>query len=116
MAAPPDSVKFTVSKSVPSNINPPTKDGWYYSQAGVVATNNGLVAAYRQGDFHTTTDIMVCHSYDGGKTWAYHKAIAHAVVWNESAIWIAPQLSRLRDGRLYDPTSPEQVIPSQQSG
>src|SRR5690606_10004289 len=29
-----------------------------------------------------------------------HHSIAHADVWNQNGCWIAPQLSRLKDGRL----------------
>src|SRR5690606_39070779 len=70
--------------------------------AGVAATAEGLVAVYRRSDSHTavTTDIMVAYSADGGRTWDGHHSISHLDVWADQAVWVAPQLSSLRDGRL----------------
>ncbi|MCG8319001.1 MAG: glycoside hydrolase [Cytophagales bacterium] len=97
----PDSLKFDVTRHLLSH-DAPSEQGWYYSVAGVASTPEGLVAVYRKSDFHTavTTDIMVTYSTDKGRTWTGHHSIAHADVWNERAVWIAPQLSRLSDGRL----------------
>lgn len=80
----------------------PNAKGWYLSVANVEATPDGLVCVYRRSDSHTCvmSDIMVAHSADGGRTWAGHRAITHADIWNQGGMWIAPQLSRLRDGRL----------------
>ena len=98
----PDSLKFDVARDPVPADDAPSKQGWYYSVAGVASTPDGLVAVYRKSDFHTalTTDIMVAYSADKGRTWTGHHSIAHADVWNERAVWIAPQLSRLKDGRL----------------
>lgn len=80
----------------------PCAQGWYFSVGGVVKTTDGLLASYRKSDFHTalTTDIMVADSFDGGKTWENHRSIAHADVWNQKGCWVAPQISRLLDGRI----------------
>ena len=98
----PDSLKFDVARDRIPDSDAPGKQGWYYSVAGVASTPGGLVAVYRKSDFHTalTTDIMVAYSNDQGRTWTGHHSIAHADVWNEMAVWIAPQLSKLKDGRL----------------
>lgn len=98
----PESAKYTVADNATDDPCPFSKHGWYYSQAGVQATPDGLVAVYRKSDFHTAnyTDIMVAYSADDGKTWHSHHSVAHADVWNQNACWVAPQFSRLRDGRL----------------
>ena len=99
----PDAQKFMiVDNDDLSRAASPSGLGWYYSVFGVVNTPTGLVACYRRSDSHTavTTDIMVAYSGDGGKTWEGHHSIAHADVWNEQGCWIAPQISRLADGRL----------------
>jgi hypothetical protein len=82
-----------------SRINPL---GWYHSAAGVVATPSGLVACYRRSDAHCAhwTDIMIAYSNDGGRVWHGHHAIAHSNVWEHRRVWVVPQISRLRDGRL----------------
>lgn len=97
----PDSYKYYVVRDKEPDPSSPNKKGWYYSQAGVVATPTGYVASFRKSDFHTanTTDIMVAYSPDG-KIWSGHHSIAHADVWNEHGVWVAPQLSKLKDGRL----------------
>lgn len=76
--------------------------GWYHSVANVVSTPEGLVASYRLTDNHCAVDthIMVARSIDGGRTWIDHQRIARANVWEHHRVWVAPQMSRLRDGRL----------------
>jgi hypothetical protein len=99
----PDEQKFTVIDNDAYSIaESPSKQGWYYSVASVANTPTGLVAVYRRSDFHTAvmTDIMVAYSNDGGRSWKGHHRIAQADVWNELGCWVAPQLSRLSDGRL----------------
>ena len=43
---------------------------------------------------------MVAHSKDGGRKWSDHRSISHRNVWEHGRVWVAPQLSRLSDGRL----------------
>lgn len=95
--------KVTVARDVyPADSGSPNPKGWYHSVAGVVSTPEGLVATYRRSDSHTavTTDIMVAYSADGGRSWDGHHSISHRDVWQDQSVWIAPQLSRLKDGRL----------------
>ena len=68
----------------------------------MVETPEGLLALYRLSDNHTAVDtrIMAADSRDGGRTWTGHRAIAHLNVWEHHAVWVAPQISRLGDGRL----------------
>lgn len=98
----PESGKYTVAEDDNDEHCPFSKHGWYYSQVGVETTSKGLVAVYRRADYHTAnyTDIMVAYSNDGGKSWEGHHSISHADVWNEGGCWVAPQFSKLKDGRL----------------
>lgn len=75
---------------------------WYQAFTGVARGKEAIVAAYLRTDQHlrNTTDIMVARSTDGGRTWTDHKSIAHADVERDGAIWVAPEINRLRDGRL----------------
>lgn len=103
MRAIPGDHKVTVADQATSRGEPsPNPRGWYHSVGGVVATKTGLVCVYRRSDAHCAvfTDLMVCYSTDGGRTWTGHHPIARSNVWEDRAVWIAPQLSRLRDGRL----------------
>jgi hypothetical protein len=95
----PDASKFIISDATEGA---PNRNGWYHHAVNVVDTPEGLVCVYRRTDAHTSIlgDIMVARSTDGGRSWTEHKSVAHADVWNEGGIWVAPQLSRLRDGRL----------------
>ncbi len=98
-----DNHKYTIADNDERTISEsPSKLGWYYSVVSVANTPTGLVACYRRSDFHTAvmTDIMIAYSSDGGKSWHGHHSIAHADVWNEQGCWVAPQISRLSDGRL----------------
>jgi len=95
----PDANKFTIANETKGA---PNKNGWYTSVLTVVNTPDGLVCVYRRSDSHNCVlgDIMVARSTDKGRTWTDHQSVAHADVWNEGGMWIAPQLSRLKDGRL----------------
>ncbi len=98
----PADQKFTVAPHAGDDAGSPNPKGWYHSVAGVASTAEGLVAVYRRSDSHTavTTDIMVAYSADGGHTWNGQHSISHLDVWTDQAVWVAPQLSSLRDGRL----------------
>jgi len=104
MRAVPDARKFVIAdqNSYPAELVCPNPRGWYHSVANVVATPSGLVAVYRLSDSHSavSTHIMVAYSADGGRTWHGHHSISHRNVWEHNSVWVAPQLSRLRDGRL----------------
>jgi len=98
-----DASKFTVSLPEYPGLKSVNPRGWYQSVANVVAAGDGsLIAAYRLSDYHTAvqTLIMVAKSTDGGRTWGEHRPIARANVWEHQAAWVAPQMSKLRDGRL----------------
>lgn len=77
-------------------------DVWYYGFTGIAETKGVLVASYLKTDQHlrTTTDIMTARSLDGGRTWQDQRSIAHLDIQTDEAIWVAPELNRLRDGRL----------------
>jgi len=104
MRAVPDDKKFVIAdqNSYPADLVCPNPRGWYHSVANVVAAPSGLVAVYRLSDSHSavSTHIMVAYSSDGGRTWRGHRSISHRNVWEHNSVWVAPQLSRLRDGRL----------------
>lgn len=95
----PDASKFLIANE---KEGAPNKKGWYHLTTNMVATEEGLVCVYRRSDAHTAimSDIMVCYSQDKGRTWSGHKSISHADAWNDGGHWVAPQLSRLKDGRL----------------
>ena len=102
LAIPADD-KVTVSLKEYPGLVCPNPRGWYHHVANVVLAKDGsLVACYRLGDSHTlvTSYIIICRSEDGGRTWHDHRAIAHSDVWAEHAVWVAPQMSVLKDGRL----------------
>ena len=104
MRAVPDDRKFVIAdqNSYGAKLVCPNPRGWYHSVANVVATPAGLVAVYRLSDSHSAvcTHIMVAHSSDGGSSWHGHRSISQRNVWEHQSVWVAPQLSRLRDGRL----------------
>ena len=99
-----ESRKFTITdqSTYPHGFHCPNPRGWYHSVANIVDTPDGLVAIYRLSDSHTAvaTHIMVAYSKDGGRTWQDHHSISYRNVWEHHRVWVAPQLSRLRDGRL----------------
>ncbi|MES2696646.1 MAG: sialidase family protein, partial [Verrucomicrobiota bacterium] len=77
--------------------------GWYYKCANVVLAKDGsLVACWQASDNHTSLSsyIVVARSRDAGRTWGEYQAISHASVWEHHAIWVVPQMSVLRDGRI----------------
>ena len=100
----PESRKYVIAdhNSNGAEDRCPNPRGWYHSVAGIKNTPDGLVATYRLSDSHTAvyTHIMTAHSDDGGKSWTGHRSISHRNVWQHQAVWVAPQLSRLSDGRL----------------
>lgn len=104
MRAVPDDRKFVIAdqNSYPADLVCPNPRGWYHSVANIVATPSGLVAVYRLSDSHSavSTHIMVAYSSDRGRSWHGHRSISHRNVWEHNSVWVAPQLSRLRDGRL----------------
>ncbi len=99
-----DAAKFIIAdhNSIGSADHCPNPLGWYHSVAGIENTPEGLVATYRLSDSHTGvyTHIMTARSSDGGKSWSAHRSISHRNVWEHRSVWVAPQLSRLRNGRL----------------
>ena len=98
----PDQINCVANSDTYPGVAPLNPGGWYHSVGGVVATPSGLVACYRRSDAHCAhwTDIMIAYSNDGARTWHGQHAIAHSSVWEDRRVWVAPQLSRLRDGRL----------------
>lgn len=98
-----ESAKFTVSLDQYPGLQNPNPRGWYYKCANVVLAHDGsLVASWQISDNHTslTSWIMVARSRDGGRTWTGHRAIAHSNVWQHRWVWVVPQMSVLRDGRI----------------
>ncbi len=95
----PDAQKFIIGNETKGA---PSKHGWYYHVLNVTDTPDGLLCVYRRTDSHTAviSDIMSARSTDGGRTWTDHQLISHSDVWNEGGLWVAPQLSKLKDGRL----------------
>lgn len=95
----PVSKKFLIADKKDGSPDP---RGWYHHSLGVVETPEGLVCTYRQTDAHTgvISNIMTCRSADRGRTWTDHQLISKSDIWNEGGCWVAPQLSKLRDGRL----------------
>ena len=100
----PEDRKFVIADQncYTADLVCPNPRGWYHSVANVVATSAGLVAVYRLSDSHSavSTHIMVAYSSDGGRSWHGHRSISGRNVWEHHSVWIAPQLSRLQDGRL----------------
>ena len=114
----PESVKFTVSPSNYPGLSNPNPRGWYYKCANVVATKSGdLVACWQLSDNHTSlaSYVVVARSTDGGKTWGDVQSIDKANVWEDQAIWIVPQMSILRDGRIVIVCDRGQRRPNQDS-
>lgn len=99
-----DSVNVTVSpKNYPGLTNPNPRGEWYYRGANVVLANDGALAAcWQLSDNYTALmcHIFVAHSLDGGKTWQDYKSIVPANVWEDISVWVVPQMSVLRDGRM----------------
>ena len=105
MRALPESTKFIIAHNdtYPASFSRcPNPRGWYHSVGGVADISDGLVATYRLSDSHTAlyTHVMAARSRDGGRTWGEHRSLTERNVWQHDAAWVAPQLSRLRDGRL----------------
>lgn len=99
----PSEKKFQVSPGHYAGLVSPNPKGWYHSVAGVAATASGaLVACYRLSDNHCAvyTSILVSRSEDGGRTWSAPHILSHRNVWQDLCVWVAPQISRLRSGRI----------------
>lgn len=99
----PESAKFTVTPEEYPGLRNPNPHGWYYKCANVVQAQDGaLVACWQLSDQHTslTTWLMSARSTDGGRTWGEYQTFSHANVWEHRAVWVVPQMSVLRDGRI----------------
>jgi len=99
----PEAQKFQVSLDEYPGLVSPNRLGWYHHAANVVTAKDGsLVACYRLADSHTllVSYIIVARSVDGGRSWSEHRVISRSDAWVEQAVWVAPQMSVLRDGRL----------------
>lgn len=75
---------------------------WYMHSGGVVAFDDELVCTYRRSDEHVASEVEVwsARSADGGRSWTDHKMITRLAWETDKACWVAPQLSRTRDGWL----------------
>lgn len=85
-----------------SRVTVDRKEDRYMHSAGVVAVGRELVCTYRESDEHLATfaNINTARSADGGRTWKDHKTISRLGWEPDRACWVAPQLTKLRDGRL----------------
>ncbi|HTO05264.1 MAG TPA: sialidase family protein, partial [Opitutus sp.] len=98
-----DNAKFTVTQKDYPGLTNPNPRGWYYKCANVVIAKDGsLVASWQISDNHTSlmSHIMVARSTDGGKKWGDYQTIAESSVWVQQGVWVVPQMSVLRDGRI----------------
>jgi hypothetical protein len=77
-------------------------EGWYMHSAGVASFGDELVCTYRRSDEHIASEVEIwcCRSADGGRTWTDHKMISRTSFETDQACWVAPQLSKTRDGTL----------------
>jgi len=99
----PEEQKFTVSLAEYPGLVCPNPRGWYHHVANVVTLKDGSpLACYRVSDSHNViaTFIVVARSIDGGRNWTGHRVIARANVWVDRAVWVPPQISLLKDGRV----------------
>ncbi|RRJ95670.1 exo-alpha-sialidase [Opitutaceae bacterium TAV4] len=99
----PEANKVTVSLKEYKGMVSPNPIGWYYKCANVVLAKDGaLVASFQLSDNHHSlaSYIVVARSEDGGRTWKDHQIITKANVWEENAVWVAPQMGILKDGRI----------------
>jgi hypothetical protein len=92
MRSVPEPARFTVAQ----------EEGWYLHSAGVAAFDDELVCTYRRSDAHLASEVETwcARSRDGGRTWTDPKRITRLAYDPDRACWVAPQLSRTRDGRL----------------
>lgn len=74
----------------------------YHHSAGIASTPNGLVCVYRTSDQHLASwvNVMMARSTDGGRTWHDHHPLAESSFEKDRANWVAPQTSKLPDGRM----------------
>jgi len=99
----PEDQKFTVTQEEYPGLTNPNPRGWYYKCSNVVLAKDGtLVASWQISDNHTSlmSHIMVARSSDAGRTWGDYQVIASSDVWQNHGIWVVPQMSVLRDGRI----------------
>ena len=99
----PDDRKFTVTQKEYPGLTNPNPRGWYYKCANIVQAKDGaLVAAWQISDNHTSlmSHLMAARSTDGGRTWGGYQVLASSNVWEDQGIWVVPQMSVLRDGRI----------------
>lgn len=99
----PEASKVTISKPAYEGLVNPNPRGWYYKCANIVQAKDGaLVASWQLSDNHTSlmSYLMSARSTDGGRTWSDYRVISKANVWEDHAIWVVPQMSVLRDGRI----------------
>lgn len=99
----PDDRKFTVTQKEYPGLTNPNPRGWYYKCANIVLAKDGsLVACWQISDNHTSlmSHLMAARSTDGGRTWGGYQVLASGNVWEHQGIWVVPQMSVLRDGRI----------------
>ena len=114
-----ESAKVTVTPKEYPGLTNPNPRGWYYKCANIVRAKDGtLVASWQLSDNHTSllSYIMVARSEDGGRTWGEYQTIARSNVWEHHGIWVVPQMSVLRDGRIvivsdWGQRNPKQDMP-----
>lgn len=75
---------------------------WYMHCAGVATVGDELVCTYRKSDEHTASRVMqwCARSGDGGRTWGDGRMITDSSWESDKACWVAPQLTKFKDGRL----------------
>ncbi len=113
----PESAKVTVTPDHYPGLENPNPRGWYYKCANVVLAHDGaLVASWQLSDNHTslTSYIMAARSTDGGRTWGEYQVISAANVWEHHGVWVVPQMSILRDGRIVIVSDYGQRTPGQE--
>lgn len=99
----PEDRKFTVTQKEYPGLTNPNPRGWYYKCANIVLAKDGaLVACWQISDNHTSlmSHLMSARSTDGGRTWGGYQVLASGNVWEHQGIWVVPQMSVLRDGRI----------------
>jgi len=112
----PEDRKFTVTQDKYPGLTNPNPRGWYYKCANIVQAKDGaLVAAWQISDNHNSiiSHLMSARSTDGGRTWGEYQVLASGNVWEHHGIWVVPQMSVLRDGRIVIVSDWGQRTPAQ---